>query len=107
MLCCEENPHQKSVKGRLHEGELPVWHKPSTEKDRDGNELILRLVVFQVLREVKVLSSLQHVNVVGYHTAWLEHVQPADREYLQSYLTLTQTVLTWDQPHVELFHFRS
>ncbi|XP_077595854.1 eukaryotic translation initiation factor 2-alpha kinase 1 isoform X2 [Stigmatopora nigra] len=30
----------------------------------------------RVLREVKVLSSLQHVNVVGYHTAWMEHVQP-------------------------------
>ncbi|XP_063749208.1 eukaryotic translation initiation factor 2-alpha kinase 1 isoform X2 [Eleginops maclovinus] len=31
----------------------------------------------RVLREVKVLSSLLHVNVVGYHTAWMEHVQPA------------------------------
>ncbi|XP_056153180.1 eukaryotic translation initiation factor 2-alpha kinase 1 isoform X2 [Lampris incognitus] len=31
----------------------------------------------KVLREAKVLSGLQHVNVVGYHTAWMEHVQPA------------------------------
>ncbi|XP_030631445.1 eukaryotic translation initiation factor 2-alpha kinase 1 isoform X2 [Chanos chanos] len=31
----------------------------------------------KVLREVKVLSSLQHINIVGYHTAWMEHVQPA------------------------------
>ncbi|KAI5623150.1 eukaryotic translation initiation factor 2-alpha kinase 1 isoform X1 [Silurus asotus] len=30
----------------------------------------------KVLREVKVLSSLQHLNIVGYHTAWMEHVQP-------------------------------
>lgn len=31
---------------------------------------------------MKVLSSLQNVNVVGYHTAWMEHVQPAASEYL-------------------------
>ncbi|XP_027883238.1 eukaryotic translation initiation factor 2-alpha kinase 1 isoform X3 [Xiphophorus couchianus] len=38
----------------------------------------------KVLREVKVLSSLQHVNIVGYHTAWMEHVQPA--VHLESHL---------------------
>lgn len=77
------------------------------QKSTHKNQLILLMVVFQVLREVKVLSSLQHVNVVGYHTAWLEHVQPADREYLQSCLNVTQTALSLDQPHLKVLCYRS
>uniref|UniRef100_A0A8C4Z1A9 Eukaryotic translation initiation factor 2-alpha kinase 1 n=1 Tax=Gadus morhua TaxID=8049 RepID=A0A8C4Z1A9_GADMO len=35
----------------------------------------------KVLREVRMLSSMQHVCVVGYHTAWMEHVQPPACEW--------------------------
>uniref|UniRef100_A0A9J8BRS3 Eukaryotic translation initiation factor 2-alpha kinase 1 n=2 Tax=Cyprinus carpio TaxID=7962 RepID=A0A9J8BRS3_CYPCA len=52
----------------------------------DGQEYAVKKILIKkvkredcmkVLREVKVLSSLQHPNIVGYHTAWMEHVQPA------------------------------
>uniref|UniRef100_A0A8C1QYB8 Eukaryotic translation initiation factor 2-alpha kinase 1 n=1 Tax=Cyprinus carpio TaxID=7962 RepID=A0A8C1QYB8_CYPCA len=52
----------------------------------DGQEYAVKKILIKkvtrddcmkVLREVKVLSSLQHPNIVGYHTAWMEHIQPA------------------------------
>ncbi|XDV44660.1 hypothetical protein PO909_012907 [Leuciscus waleckii] len=52
----------------------------------DGQEYAVKKILIKkvtrddcmkVLREVKVLSSLQHSNIVGYHTAWMEHIQPA------------------------------
>ncbi|KPP65481.1 eukaryotic translation initiation factor 2-alpha kinase 1-like, partial [Scleropages formosus] len=47
----------------------------------------------KVLREVKVLSSLQHANIVGYHTAWMEHVQPAvnSQKFVSSNLPALKT----------------
>ncbi|XP_051523695.1 eukaryotic translation initiation factor 2-alpha kinase 1-like isoform X2 [Myxocyprinus asiaticus] len=54
----------------------------------DGQEYAVKKILIKkvtrddcmkVLREVKVLSSLQHQNIVGYHTAWMEHIQPVVR----------------------------
>ncbi|XP_043110218.1 eukaryotic translation initiation factor 2-alpha kinase 1 isoform X2 [Puntigrus tetrazona] len=56
----------------------------------DGQEYAVKKILIKkvtrddcmkVLREVKVLSSLQHPNIVGYHTAWMEHVQPAVKTF--------------------------
>ncbi|XP_062859250.1 eukaryotic translation initiation factor 2-alpha kinase 1 isoform X2 [Trichomycterus rosablanca] len=62
----------------------------------DGQEYAVKKILIRnvtrddcmkVLREVKVLSSLQHPNIVGYHTAWMEHVQPAVNNNKQVFST--------------------
>ncbi|XP_017338513.1 eukaryotic translation initiation factor 2-alpha kinase 1 isoform X2 [Ictalurus punctatus] len=51
----------------------------------------------KVLREVKVLSSLQHLNIVGYHTAWMEHVQPAVKNCTPTFLPAISALETPSQ----------
>ncbi|KAK3729626.1 hypothetical protein QZH41_017669, partial [Actinostola sp. cb2023] len=54
------------VKNKLDGREYAIKKVPLKEADPD--------LCLKILREVKVLARLNHVNVVGYHAAWLEFV---------------------------------
>ncbi|XP_038675723.1 eukaryotic translation initiation factor 2-alpha kinase 1 isoform X1 [Scyliorhinus canicula] len=68
--------------GRLGRGSYGKVYKVRNKLDRQLYAIkkilmkkITRYDCMKVLREVKVLAGLQHTHIVGYHTAWMEHVQ--------------------------------
>ncbi|TSK14639.1 Eukaryotic translation initiation factor 2-alpha kinase 1 [Bagarius yarrelli] len=66
---------------------------------------VTRIDCMKVLREVKVLSSLQHLNIVGYHTAWMEHVQPAVKNCTPTFQSAVPAIET--PPQKESFSEKS
>uniref|UniRef100_A0A8P0NH30 Eukaryotic translation initiation factor 2-alpha kinase 1 n=1 Tax=Canis lupus familiaris TaxID=9615 RepID=A0A8P0NH30_CANLF len=98
---CEDNSHTQKIRSReiafeaqtsryLNEfEELAVLGKGGygrvykVRNKLDGQYYAIKKILIngatktdcmKVLREVKVLAGLQHPNIVGYHTAWIEHV---------------------------------